>query len=497
MFQLYPYPYLPLLPQIIMYIGVFITLVYMLYRYQKDSLSILLILMFYPGLWGFLGHTVENAMKVVVLGTTLWCILSRRALKFTNMRDTSFVGIFGVFVITYFISVSNSTNNTFTIIFSQLARYVEFFCLYFLLRDAVYKRNQSQQLLRLFYEIVFIQIIISVLKFIIFQGSQIESLVGTVAIIGGEMGTLLPILGFIVLYFYHDGKLNKWDWVLFVAGLLLIGYTTGKRAIWFILPVVIMAFLVYVKGIKLNKYLILGLCAAPIVFYFGARLTPSLNPEHKVWGSFDWDYVFGYAEEYQFGEKGLDALKMEEDVQISSMGGQLSTSDGVIEARGRGNATIALVELLFSPRYALSDQDIYGLGFSSMYSTDYGTFEKLPLTINLAYKGAATGVFQSYVTTGYVGVFTTILLMFLPFFFFKHKRLRWVILTILAWEYFMYTGMLFRTPACMAVMLFILHYANKQYEDYQAVKRASKAQQLAERKAHRKQLLEAAEAATT
>ncbi len=471
MFQLQPYPWLPLLPQIYMYIGVLITLVYMLHRYRKDSLCILLILMFYPSLFGFLGTTIFNIYKIVILALTCWCTLQRRAWKLENTRDVLFTSTFVIFTIAYFVSVSNSSGNTITIIFSQFARYVEFYLLFFLVYNAVYKRNQSQQLLQLFYQIIFIQIIISILKLIIFPGQQIESLVGTVAVIGGEMGTSLPILGFIVLYFYRSGKLTKWDW-LFVAGLMLIGYTTGKRAIWFILPIVITAFFVYVRGMRLNRYLILGLCAAPVVFYFGVRLTPTLNPEKEVWGSFDWDHVFGYAETYQFGEEGLDALNMKPRMQVSSIGGHLSTHNG-IEAEGRGGATIALLELLFSPKYTLKDQDIYGLGFSNMYSIDYGTFDKLPLTIHINHKGSATGIFQSYVTTGMYGVFTTIVLMFLPFFFFKHKRLQWVILAILAWEYFMYTGIIFRMPGFMAILLFVLHYTNKQYEDYQAAKRAS------------------------
>ncbi len=471
MFQLQPIVFLAFLPQILMYIGVFITFVYMCFRYRRDTLSILIILMFYTGLFVFLGTMVANIMKIVVFGLTCWCCLDRNIWAIRKRAEYWFILAFGAFLFAFCFSVMNSSENTTTIIFSQLARYIEFFCLYFLLRDAVYRKEKSQAYLHLFYELIIVELIITVLKFVLFGGQSIEGLVGTFSVVGGAQGTSLPILGFIVLFFYRGGKVSKWDW-LFVAGLMLIGYTTGKRAIWFILPVVITAFLIYVRGVRLNKYFILGICAAPVVFYFGVRLTPSLNPENKVWGSFDWEHVFGYAEQYQFGDEGLKAFDIQEENSISSIGGQYSTNTGMIEAQGRGNATIALVELLFSPKYKLNDQDIYGIGFSSMYSTSYDAFDKLPLTIHLGYKGAATGVFQSYVTTGYLGVFATILLMFFPFFFFKHKRLRWVILTILAWEYFMYTGIVFRTQGFMAILLFVLHYTNKQYDDYQAAKRA-------------------------
>lgn len=485
---------LPFIPQIIRQISVFVCFAWLCYRYWSNNLAFLLILMFFPTVFMFFGATAYNVYKILVLFWTCWCVLQRKSWKINTMNAIVFTGAFVVFCVAFLVITGNSTGNTFTIIFSQLARYVEFYLLYFLLYDAVSRQKEGNYFLKVFYDIILMQIIMTIVKLIVFRGGYMEALVGSMSIGGGAIGTSLPIIGFIALYLYRGGKLSSWDW-LFVAGLMMIGYTSAKRAIWFILPIVIAAFLIYVHRIRLNRYMILGLCAAPILFYFGARLTPTLNPEHKVWGSFDLDYIYDYAETYQFGKEGLEGYKQDESLQLSSMGGQYSTHDG-IEVEGRGGATIALIELLFSPKYTLKDQDIYGLGFSNMYSIGYGDFKKLPLTIHINHKGSATGIFQSYVAMGYVGVFTTILLMFFPFFFFKHKRLQWVILAILAWEYFMYTGLIFRTPAFMAVLLFVLHYTNKQYEDYWAAKRASKAQQLAEREAHRKQLLEAAEAET-
>lgn len=468
MFEFYPWVRFDL--QIVMQVGVLFAFIYFLSQYRKDNFSVLLLLMFFPSFFMFLGTMVNNLYKIVVLAYTIYCTNQRKVWSLQSRFNQLWTVAFVLFTVAFFVAVSNSSGNTVTIIFSQYARYLEIYCLYFLLHDAIYRRQQGQILLRLFYQIFWVQILISVLKFILFNGRQIESLVGSMSIIGGAMGTTIPILGFIVLWFYRNGKMSWKDW-LFVAGLLLVGFTTGKRAVWFILPFVIAAFMVYVQGIRLNKYIVLGIAAIPIVFYFGARLTPTLNPEHKVWGSFDLEYMFDYAETYQFGEEGL-AVPMEPPVQLSSVGGKLSTT-GPIDAEGRGGATIALIELLFSD-YPLQKGDIWGIGFSNMYSIDYATFAKLPLTISLNHKGSATGLFQSYVTTGYVGIFTTILFCFLPFFFIHHRRLRWVLLGIAVWEYFMYTGIIFRTPAFMAVFLFVMFYSNQQIEMAQWRKKARK-----------------------
>ena len=53
---------------------------------------------------------------------------------------------------------------------------------------------------------------------------------------------------------------------------------------------------------------------------------------------------------------------------------------------------------------------------------------------------------------------------FLPFVWVRNKRLRWVLLAIAVWEYFMYTGFIFRTPAFMAVFLFVMWYDRYLYE---------------------------------
>lgn len=456
--------------QFIMQATSWFAFIYLLRCYKQDRVAVLLLLMFFPSLFIFLGVNVHNLYKAGVLGYTLYCMIKQKAWKHTQTIDSLWTGVFMLFSGAYFISVSQTTGNTITIVFSQFARYIETYCLYFLLKDRVCDKQQGAKYLQILYFVFLVQIIVALVKLIVFRGYQIEGLVGTMTISGGAQGTTIPILGFIVLWFYRNGKMAWKDW-MFVVGLLLVGFTTGKRAVWFVLPFVIAAFMIYVQGIRLNKYIVLGIVAIPIVFYFGARLTPTLNPEHKVWGSFDLEYMFDYAETYQFGEEGLTGT-IEHPVQVSSMGGKLSTT-GPIDAEGRGGATVALIELLFSD-YPLQKGDIWGIGFSNMYSLDYATFAKLPLTISLNHKGSATGLFQSYVTTGYVGIFTTILFCFLPFFFIRHKRLRWVLLGIAAWEYFMYTGMIFRTPAFMAVFLLVLFYSNQQMEIAQWRKKESK-----------------------
>ena len=314
----------------------------------------------------------------------------------------------------------------------------------------------------LFYDIGLMQIIISVFKMFAI-GWQMEGLVGSFTIIGGAQGTTIPILWFINLWYYRKGKFGKWDW-LYILGLLLIGFTTGKRAVMFILPVVVAAFMIYVPKLRLKGSTIaITILLVPLLLYLGVRLTPALNPEHKIWGSFDWEYAIGYAETYQFGEEGLqgqtESLEQASSEQVQYSGGVIGSASRQIEAEGRGGATIALIRLLIGNHETI-EQDWWGLGFKNMYGIDYDTFDKLPLTIHINHKGSATGVFQSYVTTGLLGALCTILFSFAFLFYCRHKRIKYVLLAICAWEYFMYTGILFRTPMFMAVLFVVIHSVN-------------------------------------
>ncbi len=461
-------PWIDIPGQILMQVFVAVALVYMLYKYRRDVLFVVLILLCWPRVFIFFGATAGNVYKVAMLLLCLYVFVRQKAYRSYQRKDGWIIALFVLFSMEYLWTALFYTQNTMTIVLSQYSRYVEAVLLYFVIKNAVYRRGQKEQLLRLFYDIGLMQIILSVLKFAVFR-EQIEGLVGSFSIPGGAMGTTIPILWFIVLWLYRKGQFGKWDW-LYVLGLLFVGFTTGKRAVMFILPVVVFVFFVFVQGIHLKRYMIGVIALVPLLFYLGVRLTPTLNPEHQVWGSFDWDYAIGYAEEYQFGKEGVRGQAEEFKVeQLQYSGGVISARQRYIEADGRGGATIAIMKLLLG-LHPSTEQDWWGLGFNSMYSTDYAEFDKLPLTIHLNHKGSATGFFQSYVTTGLAGAICMVLFCFCFWFYFRDRRLCWTIIGICAWEYFMYTGMIFRTPVFMAILFLVLHYTNYEIHNRQREK---------------------------
>ena len=454
-------PWLSISGQIWMQIFVTILLVYMLWKYRKDNISLLFILLSWPRVFVFYGKTIENMYKIAVLLMCIYFFYQLYAYRFYQKRERRIAITFVLFSIQFMLSVLLYTQNTITIILSQYSRYIEILLLYFIVKQIIYN-GKCNQLLSLFYDIGLMQILISIVKMFTVSFSQ-EGLVGSFSIIGGAMGTTIPILWFVILWYYRKGKFTNKDW-LYILGLFLVGFTSGKRAVMFILPIVLAAFMIYVPKLRLKGSTIaMTILLVPLLLYCGVRLTPTLNPENKIWGSFDWEYAMGYAETYQFGKEGLQGqaavLDQTNSEQVQSNGGYVGEGSNKIEASGRGGATIAMLRLLIGEHETI-DQDWWGLGFNNMYSTDYEEFDKLPLTIHINHKGSATGVFQSYVTTGLFGVLCTILFSFVFLFYCRHKRIKYVLLAICAWEYFMYTGFIFRTPVFMAVLFMVIHSIN-------------------------------------
>ena len=457
-------PWLPIFGQIMMQVFVTCTLIYMLWKYRRDYISLLFILLSWPRVFIFYGKNIENLYKIAMLLLCVYFFYQLYAYRVCQKREQRIAITFVLFSIQFMLSVLLFTQNTITIVLSQYSRYIEIVLLYFIIKRIIYQ-GRGEYLFKLFYDIGLMQIIISIFKMFAI-GWQMEGLVGSFTIIGGAQGTTIPILWFVVLWKHRNGNFGKWDWI-YILGLLLVGFTSGKRAVMFILPVVITAIMVYVPKLKLKSSTIAtAIILVPMLLYCGIRLTPTLNPEHKIWGSFDWEYAMGYAETYQFGKEGLqgqtEALSQADAEYIQYSGGYIGSTDRRIEAEGRGGATMAMLRLLIGEHETI-DQDWWGLGFNNMYSTDYSEFGKLPLTIHINHKGSATGVFQSYVTTGLLGAICTILFSFAFLFYCRHKRLKYVLLAICAWEYFMYTGFIFRTPIFMALLFLVIHSVNYEF----------------------------------
>ena len=120
---------------------------------------------------------------------------------------------------------------------------------------------------------------------------------------------------------------------------------------------------------KVLRKIALLLPFLPLIFYAGVRLNPTLNPERKVWGSFDFNYMMDYTTDYSLGTESKRNDEM---------------------AYGRVSSTILLIKKIISINY--TNNDLFGIGQTVTRSTTYKEF--LAYNTGLGNKVAMNGFFD-------------------------------------------------------------------------------------------------------
>ena len=209
------------------------------------------------------------------------------------------------------------------------------------------------------------------------------------------------------------------------------------------MPIVIGLFMFYVQKRKVPlRLLLISALLIPLIFYLGVRLNPTLNKEKKLWGNFDLGYVLDYTKEYSFGK--------EEDYS--------ETKTGV----GRGGASISLFRNLLT--WNLTKEDWIGYGLTLMYVDAPIDDQYLKEMLNINSIGSASGFIQSYVVFGFLGVFVTLLYVISFLVQIKNNRIRYILIGIFCWEYFLYTGHILREPALSFLFIYMILYSNLIWE---------------------------------
>ena len=396
-------------------------------------LFLFIILLFYDGYFASFGDQVWNIYKTILPILALYCSSKYKA--FTNLHNEDYIIIVSFLVFSISFQLSAYLNDDyFTITFSQYAKYFDIFLLYF-----IFKKTSKlyvftfEKLIKLIFFLLIIQIILTLFKF--YAYSFYESIVGSISFTGGAAASILPILGFVFIWFRKKGNLTRNDWI-FTLGLMFVGVVSMKRAVWFVMPIVILLFLYYVPQKRIPKNFLYAIPLIPVAFYFAVRMNPTFNKESSKWGSFDMNYVLNSSREYTFGSKESEE-----------------------KGQGRGGATLLLLDNLLHKEVDI--KSLFGYGLKDMYTTDYQQFDELGFGLN--HKGSATGLFQSYVSTGYIGMFITIIFVFSMLRTIKEKRIRYVMIALFCWEYILYTGSIIRNPAIGTLLVFIIALANMSF----------------------------------
>lgn len=208
---------------------------------------------------------------------------------------------------------NNSVTSLITFIRVPLMGYLFFIILY----NSKTKSGPLSELLLLIKRLLIIQVFAAVLKYFIIGMS--EKPVTTISATGGSGAVILPVmLSVILLAIFLFYKRDKRIFLLFPL-ILFLGFVNLKRGVWIFVPVILIvafsSWLVlrygWIKSLPFLAYrLPLIILAGSLIFYIGVRFNRSLNPDHKIWGKFDFAYALNFMNEYNDDEEYYKKTKL-------------------------------------------------------------------------------------------------------------------------------------------------------------------------------------------
>lgn len=427
----------------IYWLFVLISFLWLCVRHRKNNFSILLIVIFYYALFALLGKSMVNLYRILTLGWTLIYLFRNNVFwKLSHKLKISLYFLLTFLIVTFLISYFYHNDSIFLVL-SQLSRYlIPVILLLEFRRIAFVKPNYLLYYNQLFGQLLVIQILLNVVKLVLLR-EPYEGLVGSITgVEGGGIGTTLPLVGLLWFAVNTNLSITKFRDVLFLAGLLFIGFMTGKRAVWLIFPSVFIIYAVYVAKRKYPKQFLYILMLTPLFFYMGLRLSPTLNPENKIWGSFNIEYAYNYVVDY-------------------SMGKEDTTGEREL-GEGRVGAVRLLVSNIVDTKNYNSNTWL-GYGMEYIYAADHEYYTDSDYYFGVNHRGSLTGVYMLYLAVGLVG--TLLFFLYYPLLFtdIKYKRLGIILAGTAIFDFAFYNATIVRDPLLSSLMFFLIIFSSQKY----------------------------------
>lgn len=431
----------------IYYLFAIIAFAWMVWRYRGSAFLLLLLCVGFEGTLTYWipGLTPQYMRVIYVLWTTYLMI----KLKAWNVIKGKMQVLLWTFVIfsAYFIWVCLYMNDDgFLMTFSQYSMYyVPFAAILVFGRYHYFNPAYTIYFNKFFGEFIFIQIITSVVKYMLFRFHFWEGMVGTFgAIGGGGAGTSFPLVALAWVLVNSNMDIRGWKSWLFVIGLLLIGIATGKRAVVVLFPAFFLLFAMFVARKRYGKGVMIALAMLPLLFYVGLRLTPSLNPEKKVWGSFDPEYALNYAQDYSMGKK--------------SKYGEGDRAEG----DGRVGANMLLWKTITD--YENYTQKTWtGYSLQRIVVNDHAQYSNRQYYFGINSRGSLTGFAAMYLSVGLIGLILFLVYYWFYFIHAKYWRLRLTLYCLVMFDFIFYNAQTVRSPVLAMLLIFVMYYSQLQY----------------------------------
>lgn len=416
-------------------------------KFKFSKLCVFIIVLFFQGMFAdLLGAVGYNIFKVLIFAYTLKLFFNDKK-NIIILKKYKIPALFlGMYIIYFLINSFIIHNDRILLVFSQLSKVIIPLCFFYIFITQA-KINQLRTINSLIGNLLLFQILFCIAKLLIIGNPNnfIEGWVGSITgFAGGAAGTTLPVLG-LFWYALHTKMRLSAKGVIFILGLLLIGFATGKRAVWFIFPACFM--LLYIVNTPIQKILNKILIIIPFILlfvYIGFRLIPSLNPENKIWGKFDFDYTINYAIRYSSG--------------IEDKGDEVES--------GRIGAVTWMIDQIKDD----NSQLVFGKGCEYVVSAEEGSYSDSDYYMGIESRGSITGVVYEFFQRGILGVILFLCYIISIFSIFKTNKMSLILLLYILFDYIFYNASTINTISLQILVLFLLtktHYgATKNISSY-------------------------------
>jgi hypothetical protein len=270
---------------------------------KVNALYSLLFVLYFQGIFSILGIQM-GVVKAVIEGLVWFFFAIALFDKNTISRQIPGFLLFLLLSVFYVVAIILSNTLNFDA-YSFYRHYLNGFLLLAAVYMYPFPAAQLYRLNRFVFFLFILQVFASFVKFALI--GQYEEYAGTMIITNGSVNTIFPLLAIIFMLFawFYLGRERKY--ILYTLGFVFMGWVGNKRGIYFYL--VIILFLVIWKRFRdirqgsflpmsVIRFIPLGLAMLISIFYLGVRLTPSLNPDRKIWGRYDSEFLASYLYTY-------------------------------------------------------------------------------------------------------------------------------------------------------------------------------------------------------
>jgi hypothetical protein len=408
-----------------------------LQKYGRNEYFIFVFIVFWNGLFYFIYPDAYDYFKIIIFAYGFF-LFGKYIFQNNDKIDRAINYLFFVFTIAFWISYSITPFGIISALSQYFLKYLLPVAIYHWFKKVYYNSKVDKIYSKWIIYIIIIQVILSFIK-LVTLGLK-EGTVGSVEPASGQLGVVLPLISLIFYWAYKKGHFKRSDWLI-VFSFLLIALASGKRTPVFLYPVFLFLLFAWVpanKRLMVNAVKILPLIV--LLFYIGLRFIPTLNPENKVWGSFNPEYAYEYALRYQLGlvdgERRTDL--------IDSYG---ASAIAVFQKETYQNLKLENV--------------LFGEGIYYFRILEEETFnETYASTIGVTAHGNLSAAFKDLMALGIIG-FTSFFLINLMIINQTKGRLKWVLFFFYVYIYFFYTSNIFtQLPILLLILPVIFRHQN-------------------------------------